>query len=178
MNMEQTKPVGDSVPKVNNELAVGDDLKFQQRWWRFERVVWIFFLLIVIADLLGCFGRGYFANANTQTADGMTTIHYQRIERFSTPSILSLQFGPGNVHDGKIRLWVSDTLLKQLGNQRVIPQPLSSELESSGITYTFASSAQAGLIEFALEPATFGIFPLTLRVNDAAATTLKIYVMP
>jgi len=176
--MQETTPVGDSVPKVNHELAVGDDLEFQRRWWRFERGIWILFLLIVLADLLGCFGRGYFADAETQTADGRTTIHYQRVERFSTPSILSIGFGPGDVHDGKIKLWMSNTLLKQLGNQRVIPQPSASVLDQDGVVYSSDSSPRSGSIQFALEPASFGVFNLTFRVNNANTTALTIYVMP
>jgi hypothetical protein len=54
----KTKPVEDTVPKIGNELAVGEDLEFQRRWWRFERVVWTIFLLILVADLAGLLGRG------------------------------------------------------------------------------------------------------------------------
>jgi hypothetical protein len=176
--MELTTPVTDSVPKVNNELAVGDDLVFQRRWWHFERVIWVLFLAIVIADLLGCFGRGYFANAELKSTDGMTDIHYQRIERFSTPSILTVQFGPNAVHDGQVKLWVSGSLLKPLGNQRVIPQPSASILQKGGVLYTFASSSQPSSVEFALEPATFGIFPLTMQVPGSDPVNLRIYVMP
>jgi hypothetical protein len=176
--MQLTTPVSDSVPKVNNELAVGDDLHFQRRWWRFERLIWVLFLGIVIADLLGCFGRGYFANAEAKSSDGMVDIHYQRVERFSTPSILSVQFGPNAAHNGHVKLWVSDSLLNALGNQRVIPEPSSSVLDSGGILYTFASSSHPSSVEFALEPATFGLFPLTLQVPGSSPVNLKIWVMP
>jgi hypothetical protein len=38
------KPVTDPVAKINKELAVGEDLAFQRRWWRFEGVVWAIFV--------------------------------------------------------------------------------------------------------------------------------------
>jgi len=50
-----TEPVQDSVSKVNDELAVGSDLEFQRRWWKFERGVWIFFILLIVLDVLGVF---------------------------------------------------------------------------------------------------------------------------
>ena len=53
-----TKPVQDSVAKVNDEVAVGEDLEFQRKWWRFENAAWVFFTLIIILDLCGLFGRG------------------------------------------------------------------------------------------------------------------------
>ncbi len=52
------KPVEDSVAKVNDEIAVGEDLNFQRRWWRFENAAWMFFGLIILLDLAGLFGRG------------------------------------------------------------------------------------------------------------------------
>jgi len=173
-----TSPVRDSVSKVNDELAVGADLNFQRRWWVFERCVWVLFFLIVIADLLGCFGRGYFSHAEIKGPDGVTDIKYERIERFSTPSILTVNVGPSAVHQGQIKLWASGSLVKPLGNQRVIPEPLSSVLENGGILYTFSASARPSSVEFALEPATFGVFPLTLQVPGTEPVNLQIYVMP
>ena len=82
-----TTPVQDSVPKVANELAVGEDLDFQRKWWRFEKIVWVLFLIIVLLDIAGVFGRGPVAKAHARTSRGLMTIDYQRIERFSTPSI-------------------------------------------------------------------------------------------
>jgi len=174
----KTAPVEDSISKVNDELAVGADLKFQRRWWFFERCVWVLFLLIVIADLLGCFGRGYFSHAAQKGPAGVMDIQYERIERFSTPSILTVHFGPNAVRDGQIKLWASGSLVKPLGNQRVIPAPSSSVLENGGVLYTFPASPHPSSVEFALEPATFGAFPLTLQVPGTDAVNLKIYVMP
>ena len=61
----------DSVAKINEELAVGEDLGFQRRWWRFERGVWIFFVVVIILDVAGLFGRGplAYASANSATTE-------------------------------------------------------------------------------------------------------------
>jgi hypothetical protein len=174
----KTKPVTDSVPKVNNEIAVGSDLEFQRKWWRFTHGMWIVFAGIVIADLLGCFGRGPLANAQVRTSDGTMDVKYERVERFSTPSILRIQFGQNAVHDGKIQLWVDDALLKPLGNQRVIPQPAASVVDHGGILYTFPATGLPATVEFALEPAAPGIYSTMLRVPGAEPAKLRIYVMP
>ena len=176
--IEKTKPVGDSVPKVNNELAVGSDLEFQRRWWRWENRIWILFAAIVVADLLGCFGRGPLAKAHARTNDGTMDISYERIERFSTPSILTVKFGPNARRDGAVRLWASDSLVQDLGNRRVVPQPDTSTLDGNGILYTFKSTLHPNAIQFALEPSTPGIHSLKLRVEGAEEFDTKIYVMP
>jgi hypothetical protein len=163
---------------VNNELAVGADLDFQRSWWRFERGVWIVFALLVLADLLGCFGRGPVAHAHEGTADGALDVSYDRIERFSTPSILTIRFGPRAIHDGEVHLWMSDSLVKPLGNQRIIPQPSASRLDGDGIFYTFPSSPRSGSVEFALEPAAPGINNLEIRMPGEEPLKLRIFVVP
>src|SRR5947209_8369850 len=171
-----TKPVQDTVAKVDNEIAVGSDLDFQRKWWRFTRVIWIVFAAIVLADLLGCFGRGVLANTRLKTNDGAMDIKYERIERFSTPSILRIQFGPNAIQDGKIHLWISETFIKSLGNQRVVPQPLRSVVGQGGISYTFPATTVPAAVEFALEPLTPGIYNLALRTPGSQELHARIFV--
>ena len=159
-----TRPVEDTVAKVANEVAVGEDLEFQRRWWKFERATWIFFTVIVLLDLAGAFGRGPLANARKRTPDGALDMQYERVERFSTPSILTLHFSPEAVRDGNIRLWVSDAVIKSLGNQRIIPQPSLSETTDGGILYSFPSGAHPNSVEFALQPASAGVSHFEIRL--------------
>lgn len=173
-----TQPVTDSVPKVNNEVAVGSDLKFQYHWWRFERIIWIFFLLMVMADIGGLFGRGPFANAHARTKDGSLDLQYERVERSNTPSIMSVKFGPNTVHDGKIQLWVSESVVKQLGNQRIIPQPETSSIGRNGILYTFAATQVPASASFALEPAGAGMFHFALQCPGNDRLDVSVFVMP
>lgn len=174
----QTKPVKDSVPKVNDEIAVGSDLEFQRKWWRFTRIIWLVFTAIIIADLLGCFGRGIVAKAHAGTTDGTMEVTYDRIERFSTPSILRVRFGPAAIHDSKVQLWASDSLTKTLGNQRVVPQPEASVIGGGGFLYTFPVTTLPAEVEFALEPMAPGIYQLALKVPNAEPLHLRVYVMP
>jgi hypothetical protein len=159
-----TKPVEDSISKVNDEIAVGDDLEFQSKWWRFERVLWVLFIIIVICDLAGLFGRGYLAQAKARSSDGKMELEYERVERFRTPSILTVHLGPGSIRDRQLRLWVDQSLVKPLGNQRIIPQPSESLLDGRGIIYTFPVTSTLSSIQFALEPGAPGLYKIAMRV--------------
>src|SRR5581483_3774026 len=143
-------PVEDTIPKIENELAVGEDLEFQRRWWRFEHGVWICFTVILVLDIAGVFGRGPLAKAHVRTSDGAITMTYERFERFQTPSLISLHLGPTAVRNGHIQLWVSQSIIKPLGNQRIIPQPASSALAQEGVLYTWPSGDRPDSIDFAL----------------------------
>jgi hypothetical protein len=173
-----TKPVEDSVPKVGREIAVGEDMEFQRRWWRFERIVWPILLLIVVIDLLGGFGRGWLANARRTTPDQALTLNYERIERASTPSIMTLKFGPSAIHDGKINVFVSDSIVKPLGAQRIAPQPAASRIGNDGITYTFPVTELPASAQIALEPSFPGLHKFTMQVEGSTPIDATVFVVP
>jgi hypothetical protein len=173
-----TKPVADTVRKVDDEIAVGSDLQFQRRWWIFERCIWTIFTILIVVALLGGLGRGFLARAQYRMQDGSVDIRYERIARFGTPSVLMATFGPDVVHDGRVRFWVSDDLVKRLGNQRVIPQPAESILSDGGIEYTFPAAAPPLTIQFSLEPTAPGRDRLTFRIPGRQPIQLGIFVLP
>lgn len=179
--MPQTKfsePIQDSVPKVDDAVAVGEDLEFQRKWWRFERVIWVIFLLILAADVLGVFGRGFLSKAELRTPDQSLFVKYERTERASTPSILTVHFGPAAIHEGKVQLLVSQSLIRKLGNQRISPQPSASVLTSTGILYTFPIASAPAIVEFALEPSFPGIQSFSMQVPGSAPVQAKVVVVP
>ena len=173
-----TKPVEDSVARVNEEVAVGEDLDFQRKWWRFENAAWIVFTLIIVLDLLGVFGRGPLAKAQRGAADGTLNVRYERIERTGSPSIMTIDFGPGAIRDGKVKLFVSSSLVKALGTERVIPAPRESIVGDGGITYTFPASKTPASVDLALQPAGPGIFKFTVGVEGAEQVRARIIVVP
>ena len=172
------KPVEDTVPKVDNAVAVGEDLRFQHRWWTFERIVWTFFLLILIADALGLFGRGWLAKAQRTTPDGALDVRYERIERASTPSIMTIHVTPAAIRNGAVHLFVSNSVIDKLGAQRIAPQPASSVVGNGGVTYTFPATTPPATITLALEPSFPGSQHFTLGIAGAPSITGSVFVVP
>lgn len=144
--------VQDTVPKIDGDIAVGEDLDFQRKWWRFERFIWVFFLLVLIADVLGLFGRGWLSKAELHTPDRALTLHYEWVERTSTPSIMTLDFGPAAVHDGHVQVFVSNSIVKSLGAHRIAPEPAVSTIGQDGVTYTVPANAGKMSMEISLMP--------------------------
>ena len=179
--MPQTQfmePLEDTSPKMDDVLSVGEDLPFQRRWWRFERFIWILFSLILLADLLGVFGRGYFSKAELTSLDKTLNVKYERTERASTPSIMTIRFGPAAVHNGQVQLFVSETIIKELGNQRISPQPAASILGDRGVTYSFPTTGTSPIVEFALEPSFPGVHRFELQVPGFEAVHGRVIVVP
>ena len=172
------EPVKDSVPKIDDPIAVGEDLAFQSRWWHFERFAWSVFLLILLADVLGVFGRGYLSKAEQTTPDETLHVKYERTERASTPSIMTVEVGPEAIHNGQVQLFVSESLIKELGNQRISPQPASSTLTHDGITYSFPVSSAPAIIEFAMQPSFPGLHKFSIQVPGASPIRARVLVFP
>jgi hypothetical protein len=173
-----SKPVEDLGHKVDGAVSVGEDLEFQERWWKFENIVWSFFALLLVLDLMGVFGRGWAAKAKAETSDGALHVQYERIERTMTPSVMQVRFGPNAAVDGKYKLFVSSSLVGELGNQRIAPEPESSAVGQGGFIYTFPALGQPAIVWFSLEPASPGIYPWKIGVPGGETIEKRVVVVP
>lgn len=177
-SIPETTPVEDSVRKVNDEFAVGSDIDFQRKWEKFERVVWIFLIILIVLSMAGVFGRGPVAKARTRASDGSMEVTYERIQRSGTPSVMTVHFPQSSVAADGVKLWVSDALVKPLGTQRIVPQPTLSVLSAGGILYTFSATTVPLSVEFQTQPSSLGSSELDLQVFDKSMVRLHIFVMP
>jgi len=174
----ETKPIEDLGHRVDDAISVGEDLEFQERWWKFENAVWMFFALLLVLDLLGVFGRGWLAKAQAVSSDGAVQMKYERIERTMTPSVMRVYFGPNAAQDGKYKLFVSGSVVQELGNQRIAPQPETSAVGVGGVTYTFPALGQPAVVSFSLEPSSPGVYHFSLGVPGGDMIERRVVVVP
>jgi hypothetical protein len=172
------KPVEDSVAKVNDEIAVGEDLTFQRRWWRFENAAWMLFGLLILMDLAGLFGRGPLSKAERQAPDGSLNVKYERIQRTESSSIMTIQFAQSAIKNGNIHLFVSDSVVAQLGTQRVIPAPQETTVGEGGLTYSFLASKPPATVALDMEPTGPGIYDFTVGVSGGTPVKARVVVVP
>ena len=172
------RPVGDTVPKVDNAIAVGEDLDFQRRWWKFENFIWGFFALILIADVAGLLGNGPLAHHRVSTPNGTLLLQYDRIERATTPNTMTVKPGPQAVQNGRLMLFVSDSVVKELGAQRIAPQPAVSTIGNGGITYLFPAAGGPSTIQFGLQPQAVGLHTITVGIPGGEQVRTRVLVLP
>ena len=173
-----TKPVQDSVPKVAGDVAVGENLAFQRKWWRFERIIWVIFLVVLVCDGLGLFGHGWLSKTQRFTADRALTLDYEWVERANTPSIMSMRFSGEAIHNGHIEVFVSENVIKPLGAQHISPQPLLSTLSAGGITYTFPASSAPAVAEIILQPSYPGSHKIRIQARGSDPIEATVFVVP
>ena len=106
-------------------------------------------------DLLRRFFGGQF---------GISDVEYDWVERFKTPSVLSIRLEPATFQGAYA--WINRSFVDKLGLQRIGPEPALSIPQAQGIGYLFAvqQSGQPITLDFALEPAQVGFFRQEVRV--------------
>src|SRR5207244_1281265 len=79
------------VENRDRSLPVPEDMEFQQRAWRAERIAWGVMGIFVLLALLGLFSSGFFSAASTATPDGAVTVDYDRFARKTARSNFSIR---------------------------------------------------------------------------------------
>lgn len=175
---EQTleSEVKDSVARINKEVAVGEDLQFQERWWRFERTVWILFLFILLCTFAGLLGRGPLAGATL--SNDKLKVKFDRIARTGTPSLMEISFTPAAIHEGKVQLFVSESVVRELGAQRIIPAPAQTYIGNGGLTYIFPATRTPAFVKFGLQPDGPGVYRMAIGIAGEQPLESRVYVLP
>lgn len=141
-------------------------------------MLWTVFCVILLCDLVGVFGEGYVSKSRRTTPDGTLSLEYNRTMRSGTPSLLLLRFGPAAVHDGKISVYLSDPVVKELGAERIIPQPERSTLGNDGVSYTFPAAHGPWDVQIQLAPKSAGSHSFRIQVFGAEPIDAKVFVFP
>ena len=146
-------------------LEIDQDLEFQRREWRLERVAWAFGALIVLCAVGGLFGSGPLSSTEAG-AGGRLSVGYERFLRFGSHNRLTLRAESGGP---LLRVDVSSAYLARMRLERIVPQP-RRVATVPGWTQLEFETAPGGPIEILLdfEPSRRGAAAGTLRVEGAS----------
>jgi hypothetical protein len=162
-------------------LQLNEDIQFQRRLWKVQRVGWVMLALAVLAALLGVFGHGPFSRTTTATDQPrLLWIEYERFERYDTPSVLHLHIGAGVGHDGLARIQFDSQYLSNIQIQEITPAPVASEATPEGTAFIFriAASNQPALVTFVIKIQYVGFLSGHIRVPDVPALTFRHFIYP
>jgi hypothetical protein len=89
-----------------------------------------------------------------------------------------LHFSESAIHDGKVAVFISNSLIKPLGAQRIAPQPATSSIGNGGITYVFPASTTPADVQVQLQPTLPGVHHFTVQVANASPIDARVVVLP
>lgn len=152
------------------DIELAEDLGFQERMWRAQRISWVIMGLLALAALLGLFGGGPLAGASAGgRGDPVSVAGYERFVRLGSPTALRVRLDPPPGR-GEVRLWVGGRYLEGVRLQRITPEPAGARVDSGGVLYTFRTSGGPAVVTFDLEPDRAGLAEGTLRSGGGRVT--------
>jgi hypothetical protein len=167
-------------PKQVGDLEVHEDLTFENRQWGAERVGWLVMLAVVIAALLGAFGRGPLSKKSRQASDASLSIDYDRFGRLEAQTDVKLHIAEGAVSDGELRLWLDRAYLAKFEIREINPEPERIDLSTDRATLVYRVSGQKGPlnVNLNLEPIEMGAVKGAVGVEGSAPVDFDQFVYP
>jgi hypothetical protein len=136
------------------DLEIYQDLRFQEREWKVQRIGWAVMLLIVLLALLGLFGTGPISTGSAESDDGAIQAGYERFIRHDGRTTFTLEVDGSQARNGEIQLWVSRDYLDAIQVEQITPQPADTIAAGDRLIYTFLvdDPASALTVTFSLRP--------------------------
>lgn len=145
-------------------------MRFQRRYWLFERVGWSMLVLLIAAAAAGTFAGGPLSAA---TATGAAlSADYERFARRGVDTRLTVTLPARR----SLRIQGAEGF----DIAAVEPRPAKERSDRGGLAYDFAAGAGDGAttVTFRLTPRHWGMQHLRLATDDGAPATLDILVYP
>jgi hypothetical protein len=148
--MSNIKRIGD--------LDIDQDMDLQQKDWKLQHAGRFVMLALVLAALLGVFGRGWLAKAEVGGREEPMRMEYDRIARHRSSSALRFHLSPRASENGKARLWLKREYIEGVNIETISPEPDTVEADKDGLIYEFvvAAPAQPTLVVFHIKPDDIG----------------------
>ena len=167
-------------PKRVGSLEIGQDIDFQRKEWRAQRIGWVVMALAVLAALIGLTGNGVLARATAGAPADPIRVEYARFDRMQSPSSLQVEVAGEAVTGEQVELWVEWDYLQGVQIERVVPEPESVRGAADDLVYVFAidEPGQPLTISFDLRHTGFGAKSGRVALPDGPALEFGQLVYP
>ena len=148
--------------RVNDELEVGYDEVFEQRWNVAQNVglvVMVLFLLVCVSGLLG---RGPFSHRTASAPDKSLQVDYEPAAREGTPTQVTLRLPNTSETPVQVSVFLSGNMAEPMGLSRTVPDAVSTMVGTQGLVLRFVVAPLQADAKIRLDamPASAGIVHL------------------
>ncbi len=157
-------------------LEIEQDAGFQRREWRVQQFGNGLFGVLLVAAILGCFGKGWLADAAAGAAG--FSVEYERIIRWETPTQLRVHITDGSPGSDTVRVWFDAGYLARMRVTEVTPGPRWVSADSRRVTYALDLREPDASAIFHVTPTGPGRLSGRCGVADGASVELKQIVLP
>lgn len=165
-------------PRLRSDgLQLEEHRRFQERFWKIERIAWVAFAIVTVGALLGLTGAGGpLATASAESSNAV--ISYPRVARWETADELQITF---RSRDGvpERMVTLSPGFAKTFQLEDVQPKPSETAISDRGQLLIFGNPASnGGLVTMHIRAQSIGRNGFSITVDGDVSTVLTTYVLP
>lgn len=143
------------------DLEIDQDLAYQERDWKAERVGWVVLLAVVLVAALGLFGHGPVSWTSRSSDDGSLEVSFERFGRRGGTQELVVRADASSAAGGVWQLEISTDYIHGVTVDTLSPEPDSVESAPGSVRYTFVQADPRAPLE-----AVFSMTPDALWGHD------------
>ncbi|MCP2072536.1 UNVERIFIED_ORG: hypothetical protein J2Y77_001972 [Pseudomonas lini] len=158
-------------------FPVREDMDYQLKVWRFERVGWYILVLLVVLTLLGLFSRGPLSSRDLQSRDGSLGVEYETFNRngSTNPMIVHMKGQPNAV----LEVALDGAWLQGFEVQTLQPQPVRAASAGQGMRFWVQADAQGqASLYLSLLGQGLGIYHGRLAMPGGASLSFDQFIFP
>lgn len=150
-----------TVEVVKTELQIEEDIRLQEKGWRFQRWGWAFIFSMVILAALGLFGDGIISKRTEKI--GGAEVEYERFYRHDAPMEINVERASGDTAQTQIAF--PNHYLKNFRIESILPQPKENQVFADK-TYFLFNGQGAMHVVFYFVPKKVGNISGSIDVNN------------
>ncbi|UDU83146.1 hypothetical protein [Pseudomonas sp. HN2-3] len=161
----------------SREYPIKEDMEYQVKVWRFERIGWYALVLLMVLGLAGLFSRGVLSSRELHSNDGTLQVEYEMFHRNgSTNSMkISLNAKP----DSTVELELGGELLDGFSIETLQPEPARSRSSAKGMRLWVQTDAEGQASLFlTLRGDGLGLFRSSVVVPGVSDVKLTQFIFP
>lgn len=168
----------------SEDLQLHQDLAFQRRSWKVQRIGWIMMALFVLAGIMGLLGPGLLSHTTISTPTQSLQVEYDRLIRLHASTRLKVQATPttstvGDA-DRMMQIQIRRKYLEQFQIAHILPEPEAVVIQPTNLRYGFliSKSDQPTSITIDLEPKQVGWIEGEIGLSADTQVQFKQWVYP
>lgn len=161
----------------SRDYPVNEDMAFQRKVWRFERVGWYALVLIVLLTLGGLFSKGPISNRVLISLDQKLRIEHELFQRSgSTGSmVIHVQAKPHQT----VELQIIGEFLQGFSIDTLQPEPLRSSTADQGVKWWLQADADGkSTVYLTLRSDGLGLYESQVITPGAKALKVTQFIYP
>ncbi len=155
-----------------SDLNLNEHIKFQKKFWIFQRIMWIAFIGIVTSGILGLFGEGILSQSKLTIKNSV--IEYEYFARYQSPTSIIIR--SSNLTNSSVSF--DQKLLGEYQIIDILPPPKNVEIKKNYYNYIFDVKEPTNThIIFYLEPQKHGYLSGQINIG-VDQYQLKQFIYP